>query len=82
LGRLGERVISNGNHERDIPVSDAVPQKPQSNRGVWKQPEDATRMLTIRREGLFVVTGPVYLSSPRKKIKNRVSVPDAPIKFD
>lgn len=57
--------------------ANAVPQTPQSNRGVWKQLEDATRMLAIRRGGLFVVTGPVYSSIPRTKIKNRVSVPDA-----
>lgn len=61
--------------------ANAVPQTPESNRGVWKQLEDATRELAIRRGDLYVITGPVFLKSPRVKLKNRVSIPDATYKI-
>jgi endonuclease G len=61
--------------------ANAVPQTPESNRGVWKQLEDATRELAIRRGDLYVVTGPVFLQSPRVKLKNRISIPDATYKI-
>jgi len=59
----------------------AVPQTPQSNRGVWKQLEDATREVASRRGELYVITGPVYSGSTRVKLKNRVSIPNAVFKI-
>lgn len=41
----------------------AIPQTPQSNRGVWKQLEDATREVAIRRGEIYVITGPIYTVS-------------------
>jgi endonuclease G len=61
--------------------ANAVPQTPQSNRGVWKRLEDATRELSIRRGDLFVITGPVFFGSTRIKLKDRVSIPDATFKI-
>lgn len=61
--------------------ANAVPQTPQSNRGVWKQLEDATRELAIRRGDLYVITGPVFSGSKRTKLKGRVSVPNATFKI-
>lgn len=61
--------------------ANAVPQTPTSNRGVWKQLEDATRELAIRRGDLYVITGPIFLRSTRAKLKGRVSIPDATYKI-
>lgn len=61
--------------------ANAVPQTPQSNRGIWKKLEDATRELAIRRGDLYVVTGPIFFGSTRKKLNHRVSIPDATYKI-
>lgn len=61
--------------------ANAVPQTPNSNRGVWKQLEDATRELAIRRGELYVITGPIFLGLKRAKLKGRVSIPDATYKI-
>lgn len=59
----------------------AVPQTPQSNRGIWKRLEDATREVARRRGEIYVITGPVYLGASRTKLKNRVSIPNAVFKI-
>lgn len=61
--------------------ANAVPQTPQSNRGVWKQLEDATRELAVRRGGLYVISGPIFSSKIRTKLNDRVSVPNATFKI-
>lgn len=61
--------------------ANAVPQTPQSNRGIWKKLEDATRELAIRRGDLYVVTGPIFFGSTRKRLNYRVSIPDATYKI-
>lgn len=60
--------------------ANAVPQTPQSNRGVWKKLEDATRELAIRRGELYVITGPIFFGSTRTKLNHRVSIPNATYK--
>ncbi len=60
--------------------ANAVPQTPQSNRGVWKQLEDATRQIAIRRGELYVISGPIFSAAKRSKLNNRVSIPDAVFK--
>ena len=59
----------------------AVPQAPESNRHTWKQLEDATREIALRRGEIFVVSGPIYSQSPRRKLGNSVSIPDATFKI-
>lgn len=61
--------------------SNAVPQTPESNRRIWKQLEDATRMIAQRRGSIYVITGPIYSKLPRMKLKGRVSIPDAIFKI-
>lgn len=60
--------------------ANAVPQTPQSNRGVWKQLEDATRELAIRRGELYVISGPIFSAAKRSRLNNRVSIPEAVFK--
>jgi endonuclease G len=61
--------------------ANAIPQTPQSNRGVWKQLEDATRELAIRRGELYVITGPVFSTPQRARLNGRISIPDAVFKI-
>ena len=61
--------------------ANAIPQTPRSNRGIWKQLEDATREVASRRGEIYVVTGPIYSGSSRIKLKNRVSIPNAIFKI-
>lgn len=58
-------------------LSNAVPQNPDHNRGIWANLEAGVREMTARRGELYVVTGPVYLNAHRTKIGRGVSVPDA-----
>lgn len=59
----------------------AVPQSPESNRHIWKALEETTRELAGRRGELYVVTGPVYSTAQRLKLKNSVSIPDSTFKI-
>ena len=61
--------------------SNAVPQTPESNRHIWKDLEESTRELANRRGELYIITGPVYSTTPRLLLKNRVSIPDATYKI-
>lgn len=58
-------------------LSNAVPQNPEHNRGIWANLEAGLREMTMRRGDLYVVTGPVYSNPQRAKIGRGVSVPDA-----
>lgn len=61
--------------------ANAVPQTPESNRHIWKDLEESTRELASRRGELYVVTGPIYSTTPRNQLKGRVSIPDATYKI-
>lgn len=58
-------------------LSNAVPQNPDHNRGIWANLEASVREMTARRGDLYVITGPVYSNTHRSKIGRGVSVPDA-----
>ena len=58
-------------------LSNAVPQNPDHNRGIWANLEASIREMTARRGDLYVITGPVYTNPRRSKIGRGVSVPDA-----
>lgn len=61
--------------------ANSVPQTPQSNRGIWKQLEDTTRELAVRRGELHVITGPVFSDAKRSKLNGRISIPNATFKI-
>lgn len=59
-------------------LSNAVPQLPEFNRGVWKRLEDATRGWVISRNSpIQVITGTIYNRKKSKQIGTGVLVPDA-----
>lgn len=62
-------------------LANAVPQTPESNRHIWKDLEESTRELAYRRGELYVISGPIYTITPRIKLKETVSIPDATYKI-
>lgn len=56
--------------------SNMSPQRPQFNRGIWKNLEEQIRLFAIAEEEIYVVTGPIL---PKEKTitigANRVTVP-------
>lgn len=63
--------------EQTFLLSNAVPQNPANNRGIWANLEAGVREWTARRGELYVITGPIYGNAARQKIGRGVSVPDA-----
>ena len=58
-------------------LSNMVPQAPVNNRKAWSSIETATRKYVMRAQGdVFVITGPVFGSSPKTVNSGRVWVPD------
>lgn len=56
-------------------LSNASPQAPRMNRGVWRLIEMRVRALTVKNGELYVYTGVIYSDTP-KKIGNNVCVGD------
>ncbi len=56
-------------------MSNMSPQKPQFNRGIWKQLETRVRDWAVENKQLFVVTGPVLQEGLPTIGENRVAVP-------
>ncbi len=56
-------------------MSNISPQKPELNRGKWKELEDQVRSWATEYDSLWVVTGPVLEKGLKKIGTNRVSVP-------
>jgi endonuclease G len=56
--------------------SNAVPQRPEHNRGIWANLEGAVREMATRRGELYVVTGPVY-SGDNQQFLAGTRIPDA-----
>lgn len=61
--------------EESFLLSNAVPQTPRLNRGVWKAIEIRTRALSDKHGGVYVITGGVFSQHP-STIGDGVCVPD------
>ena len=57
---------SDGAMNQTFLLSNAVPQEPSNNRGIWANLEGAIREIAARRGDLYVVTGPVYKGAGQK----------------
>ena len=58
-------------------MSNMSPQKPSSNRGIWKKLEEKVRDLILISDSIYVVTGPVLENSLGKIGENKVTIPSA-----
>lgn len=56
-------------------MSNISPQKPELNRGKWKELEEQVRSWATEYDSLWIVTGPVLEKGLKKIGSNRVSVP-------
>lgn len=52
-------------------LSNAVPQEPSNNRGIWANLEGAVREMASRRGELFVTTGPIFDAEPTRILKGK-----------
>lgn len=59
-------------------LTNMVPQAPKNNQETWRMLEEATRgMVTKQKQGVYVVTGPVFIGQKIQTIGNGVFVPSA-----
>ena len=65
-----------GAMEQCFYLSNMIPQNPPMNEQIWAALEENVRAWAIRRDDVYVVTGPIYKGGVKKTIgKNRVGVP-------
>ena len=57
-------------------MSNIVPQKPNLNRGVWRELEMKVAKLANRFDSVYIITGPIY-DNQIEKIKNKIEIPDS-----
>lgn len=53
-----------------------IPQNSNNNRVLWKGLESAVRQLTRTHGEVYVISGPIYTSTPIVRLQNRVAIPD------
>lgn len=56
-------------------LSNITPQKPQLNRGIWKELEEQCRQWAVEKGSLLIATGPVITPDLKRLGKNRVAIP-------
>ncbi len=56
-------------------LSNMSPQKPQFNRGIWRDLEAQVRVWACENEDIYVVSGPIITSGYKTIGKNSVAVP-------
>lgn len=56
-------------------LSNICPQKPDLNRGIWKELEEQSRLWALDNGPLLIVTGPVITADMKRLGKNQVAVP-------
>ena len=56
-------------------LSNAVPQDPRHNRGIWRSLEMRARGYAVKYQSVWIYTGTTYKNSP-KMMNDRVCVPD------
>ncbi|MEO0334136.1 MAG: DNA/RNA non-specific endonuclease [Bacteroidota bacterium] len=76
LAPAGDMGFSQEAMSESFFMSNMSPQDRAFNRGVWKDLEEDVRDWAVANGSLYVVTGPVFGSDPKKIGENGVSVPD------
>nr|WP_199652925.1 DNA/RNA non-specific endonuclease [Parabacteroides sp. AM08-6] len=56
-------------------LSNICPQKPDLNRGIWKELEEQSRLWAMDNGVLLIVTGPVITNDMKRLGKNQVAIP-------
>ncbi len=56
-------------------LSNMSPQRPEFNRGIWKDLESQVRQWARDRHDLYIVTGPYFTGRPNRIGPNKVAVP-------
>jgi endonuclease G len=61
--------------QESFSLANMVPQNSTNNRHIWEGIESATRSYARRSGEVFVITGPLFMSSTLQQLKGRVLVP-------
>ena len=77
LAPAGDMKFSETAMSESFYMSNISPQKPEFNRGIWRELEEEVRELAQENGNLYVVTGPVFFKRSRRIGDNRVSIPQA-----
>lgn len=56
-------------------LANIIPQNPDNNRGIWRKLESQTRLLALKYDEVYVVSGTAYLGKRSKTLNGRVLVP-------
>jgi len=56
-------------------MTNILPQKPELNRGVWKDLEEKIRDWAVANDSLIIITGPIYSTNPQKIGENKIAIP-------
>jgi endonuclease G len=56
-------------------LSNMVPQSPNGNKGIWKELESKVRDYAIKKQMIYVFTGPIYSGISKTIGKNKIPVP-------
>jgi len=76
LAPAGDMGFSEVAMSESFYLSNMSPQDRAFNRGVWKDLEEDVRTWAVASGSLYVVTGPIFGSDPKRIGENGVSVPD------
>ncbi|MGB3586200.1 MAG: DNA/RNA non-specific endonuclease, partial [Tunicatimonas sp.] len=76
LAPAGDMGFSEEAMSESFFMSNMSPQNRKFNRDVWRELEEDVRGWALANGSLYVVTGPVFGSDPKKIGENGVSVPD------
>ncbi len=58
-------------------MSNMVPQLRGNNNGIWRELEEQTRDWVYQNNEVYIVSGPIFYSSPKYFKKKHVAIPDA-----
>lgn len=76
LAPAGDMKWSAKSMRESFYFTNIVPQKPQLNRGIWKELEEQIREWALIDSALLIVTGPVIRENLKRIGKNGIAVPD------
>lgn len=77
LSPAEDNKYSQGAMNQSFLYTNAVPQVPSHNQGIWANLEASVREMAARRGELYVITGPIFSSNSPGRIGSGVPIPDS-----
>jgi len=78
LAPAGDMAFSSEAMRECFYMSNMSPQPRPFNNGIWKELEETVRDWALKKDALYIVTGPIFYDNDYEEIgKNDIAVPDA-----